>query len=426
MSATVSPGSTLAGYRVQALVGRGGMGVVYRATDLRLDRAVALKLVAPELAQDELFRSRFLKESRLAASLDHPNVLPIFEAGESDGQLYLAMRYVEGDDLKTLLERDRTLTAERTVAILGQVADALDAAHRRGLVHRDVKPANILVDEDGHAYLTDFGITKQAGAASTQTGEMVGTLDYLAPEQIRGEPVDGRTDSYALGCVLFECLAGAPPFRRETHAETLWAHLHDEPPPLGGHVALDPVLGRALAKERDERFGSCRELMDAASDALGLAAPTRTKRVGPRLVHRRRAILGAGLVLLGAVVAAAIVVLVGGGESAPAAPVGNGVAAIEPRGDRVASFIDSGTAPSNVAVGAGVVSRILCVGRFVCGSIWTTEDPSSAKTPASPAATPSATMGTIATTLPVSGSIRAIVWSGSSAQIAPSPIAMFA
>jgi ABC-type branched-subunit amino acid transport system substrate-binding protein/DNA-binding beta-propeller fold protein YncE len=355
MSATVSPGSTLAGYRIEELVGRGGMGVVYRATDLRLDRSVALKLVAPELAQDDRFRERFLKESRMAAALDHPNVLPIHEAGESDGQLYLVMRYVEGQDLKSLLERDLTLAAERTVAILGQVADALDAAHRRGLVHRDVKPANILVDEDGHAYLADFGITKQAGAASTQTGEMVGTLDYLAPEQIRGEPVDGRTDSYALGCVLFECLAGAPPFRRETHAETLWAHLHDEPPALGGHRAFDPVLAKALAKETDERFASCRDLVDAASEALGLAAPARAKPVGRRLMHRRRAILYAGLVLLAATVAAAIVVVTGGGESAAAAPAGNGVAAIDPRGDSVASFIESGHAPSNIAVGEGAV-----------------------------------------------------------------------
>ena len=355
MSATVGPGSTLAGYRVEALIGRGGMGVVYRATDLSLERPVALKLIAPELAQDERFRSRFLKEPRMAAALDHPNVLPIYEAGESDGQLYLAMRYVEGHDLKTLLERERTLTPEQTVAILSQVAGALDAAHRRGLVHRDVKPANILIDEDGHAYLTDFGITKQAGAPSTQTGEMVGTLDYLAPEQIRGEPVDGRTDSYALGCVLYECLAGAPPFHRETHAEILWAHLHDDPPALGGHSALDPVLARALAKEPDERFAGCRELMNAAGAALGLAAPAPVTRRGRRLVHRRRVILAAGLMVLAATIVAAIVALTGGGENTPTAPVGNGVAAIGPRDDRVASFIESVDAPSNIAVGEGAV-----------------------------------------------------------------------
>ena len=240
MKATFTPGTTFAGYRVDAPVGRGGMGVVYRATDLSLERPVALKLVAPELAEDERFRARFFREPRLAASLDHPNVIPIYEAGEHEGQLYLAMRFVDGSDLKTVLEREGKLTPERTVEVLGQVAGALDAAHRRALVHRDVKPANVLIDGEGHVYLTDFGITKQLGGASTDTGRMVGTLDYLAPEQIRGEPVDGRTDVYALGCLLYECLAGAPPFRRATEAETLWAHMQEEPPPLDGHAAPRP------------------------------------------------------------------------------------------------------------------------------------------------------------------------------------------
>ena len=211
MKATFTPGTTFAGYRVDAPVGRGGMGIVYRATDLSLGRPVALKLIAPELSENERFRARFLREPRLAASLDHPNVIPIYEAGEHEGQLYLAMRFVEGSDLKTVLEREGKLTPDRTVKVLGQVAGALDAAHRRALVHRDVKPANVLIDGEGHVYLTDFGITKQLGGDSTDTGRVVGTLDYLAPEQIRGEPVDGRTDVYALGCLLYECLAGAPP-----------------------------------------------------------------------------------------------------------------------------------------------------------------------------------------------------------------------
>ena len=194
-TAAFTAGTTFANYRVESLLGRGGMGVVYLARDLSLDRRVALKLIAPELADDEQFRARFLREPKLAASLDHPNVIPIYEAGEHDGQLYLAMRFVEGSDLRTLLDREGKLSPERTLAILAQVAGALDAAHRRALVHRDVKPANVVLDEDGHAYLTDFGITKQLGGASTDTGRLVGTLDYLAPEQIRGEPVDGRTDS---------------------------------------------------------------------------------------------------------------------------------------------------------------------------------------------------------------------------------------
>ena len=305
------PGAMFAGYRVESLIGRGGMGVVYRATDLSLGRPVALKLIAPELAQDERFRPRFLREPRLAASLDHPNVVPIHEAGERDGQLYLAMRYVEGSDLSTVLARERTLPPERALAVLAQIADALDTAHRRGLVHRDVKPANVLLDEDEHAYLTDFGVTKQVGGASTDTGRVVGTLDYLAPEQIRGEAVDGRTDCYALACVLYECLSGAPPFRRDTEAEMLWAHMHEQPAPLPGYPALDPVLKRGLAKERDERYGSCAELIEDARRALGLgaAAPVRRARVPSWLRRRGRTVLAAGLLVLAGVIAAVIVAL---------------------------------------------------------------------------------------------------------------------
>jgi ABC-type branched-subunit amino acid transport system substrate-binding protein len=355
MKATFTPGTTFAGYRVDSPVGRGGMGVVYRATDLSLERPVALKLVAPELAEDERFRARFLREPRIAASLDHPNVIPIYEAGEHEGQLYLAMRFVEGSDLKTVLEREGKLTPERTVDVLGQVADALDAAHRRALVHRDVKPANVLIDESGHAYLTDFGITKQLGGASTDTGRMVGTLDYLAPEQVRGEPVDGRTDCYALGCLLYECLSGAPPFRRATEAETLWAHMQDEPPTLKGHAALDPVLGKALAKNREDRYATCAQLIEAARGALGLAvAPV--GRTATRRARRRpgRLLLAGGLLLAVAVAGAAIAALTAGGTS-EGAPVDNGVAALGGADAQLASFTTTGTAPSNVAVGAGAV-----------------------------------------------------------------------
>jgi DNA-binding beta-propeller fold protein YncE len=325
MKAAFTPGSSFAGYRIESLVGRGGMGVVYRATDLSLERPVALKLVAPELAEDERFRTRFLREPRLAASLDHPNVL----------------------------EREGKLPPERALRIGGQVAGALDAAHRRALVHRDVKPANVLVDEDGHVYLTDFGITKQVGGESTDTGRVVGTLDYLAPEQIRGDPVDGRTDSYALGCVLYECLAGAPPFRRQTEAETLWAHMQEEPPRLKGHAALDPVLRKALAKDREDRFKTCAELIEAAAPALGLQAPRRPLAPA-RLRRRGRRLLAAGLFLLAAVVALAIVALTGGDDTG-AEPLGNGVAAIDPADGDVASFTESRTPPGNVAVGEGAV-----------------------------------------------------------------------
>jgi ABC-type branched-subunit amino acid transport system substrate-binding protein len=355
MKAAFTPGSTFAGYRVEALVGRGGMGVVYRATDLSLERPVALKMIAPELAEDDRFRERFLREPRLAASLDHPNVIPIYEAGEHEGHLYLAMRFVEGSDLKSLLAREGKLPPERALAILGQVAGALDAAHRRALVHRDVKPANVLLDEDGHVYLTDFGITKQLGGASTDTGRVVGTLDYLAPEQIRGDPVDGRTDSYALGCVLYECLAGAPPFRRETEAETLWAHMQEDPAPLPDHPALGPVMRKAVARDREKRYASCAELIDAAAPALGLGAARAPRRplVPPALRRRGRAMLAAGLLLLAGVIALGIVALTGG-EDAKVAPIGNGVAAIDADGS-VASFTESRTAPGNVAVGEGGV-----------------------------------------------------------------------
>jgi ABC-type branched-subunit amino acid transport system substrate-binding protein len=352
MKAALTPGTTFAGYRVEDLVGRGGMGVVYRATDSSLERPVALKLIAPELAGDERFRSRFLREPRLAASLDHPNVIPIYEAGEHDGQLYLAMRFVEGSDLRTLLDGEGKLAPERTLEILAQVAGALDSAHRRALVHRDVKPGNVLLDRDGHVYLTDFGITQQLGGAPTDTGRLVGTLDYLAPEQIRGDPVDARTDVYALGCVLYECLAGRPPFHRGTEAETMWAHMQEEPPPLRGLGRLDPVLRKALAKDREDRFASSAELIEAAAAALGLRAPATSRRlVAPGLLRRSgRAMLAGGAVLLAAAIAVGILASSGGDDSAE--ELGNGVAAIDTDGE-VSSFTQSEAVPGNVAVGEG-------------------------------------------------------------------------
>ncbi|HET8759111.1 MAG TPA: protein kinase [Solirubrobacteraceae bacterium] len=344
MTARLGPGSTFAGYRIESLVGRGGMGVVYRATDLSLGRPVALKLIAPELADDPRFRERFLDEPRLAASLDHASVIPIYEAGEHDGQLYLAMRYVPGSDLRTLLASEGVLAPERALAIVAQIAGALDAAYRQGLVHRDVKPANVLLDEDEHAYLTDFGITKQHGDTTSDPGH--GTLDYLAPEQIRGEPVDGRTDGYALACVLYECLAGRPPHRRQTAAETMWAHLREEPPPLERHPALDPVLRRGLALERDDRYPTCAALIDAAREVLA-----------PRASHRALIVAGLALIavtLVGAVLASSSPEERGAAATAKA-PEGNGVAAIAAGSDEIGDFVPTAGAPSNVAVGDGSV-----------------------------------------------------------------------
>jgi DNA-binding NarL/FixJ family response regulator len=271
-------GATFAGHRIDAVAGRGGMATVFRATDLTLGRTVALKLIDPGLAGDPVFRARFERECRLAASLDHPHVVDVFHAGEERGLLYVTMRYVEGTDLRSLLTVERRLDAGRAVAILSQVGDALDEAHRHGLIHRDVKPGNILLrrrDATEHAYLTDFGITKERTTASdlTRTGFAMGTADFIAPEQARGEDVDERADVYALGCVLFTALTGTAPFERDNDVDTLWAHVHEPPPALLDArpdlpSGLAPVIERALAKDAAERPSSAGELMRAAQRGL--------------------------------------------------------------------------------------------------------------------------------------------------------------
>ena len=212
-------GTLLAGYRIESLIGRGGMSVVYLAHHEGLERKAALKLLAPELAENEAFRQRFVRESRIAAGLDHPNVIPVYDAGEADGLLFIAMRYVRGSDLKSLLAEHGPLDPADVVRVMDQLGAALDAAHEEGLVHRDVKPANILLSpatpptKVGHVYLADFGLTKKSlsGSGITRSGQFVGTIDYVAPEQIRSEPVDGRTDVSSMGGVLYECLTGEPP-----------------------------------------------------------------------------------------------------------------------------------------------------------------------------------------------------------------------
>nr|WP_248297499.1 serine/threonine-protein kinase [Streptomyces sp. S1D4-11] len=281
-------GAQIAGYRVEREIGRGGMAVVYRAKDLRLDRTVALKLLAPELARNDTFRRRFTHESLVAAAIDHPHIVPIFEAGETDGVLYIAMRYVSGLDLRALLDRDGPLPVATALRIAGQVASALDAAHEHDLVHRDVKPGNILVargtdsDHPEYVYLTDFGLTKKSLSLTgfTTVGEFVGTLDYVAPEQISGRPVDGRCDLYGFACVVYETLAGGPPFQRDDDMALLWAHQYDKPPPVseqrpGIPPALDGVLAKALAKAPEDRYDSCLEFvaaLRAAASGAGAAA----------------------------------------------------------------------------------------------------------------------------------------------------------
>ena len=246
-----SPDRTLGVYELGELVGRGGMGEVYRAFDRRLERPVALKVLSPRLAEDESFRARLLRESRLAAGLDHPNVVPVYDAGEADGALYIAMRYVDGTDLRRLLLAEGPLSPERAVAIAGQIAAALDAAHARGLVHRDVKPSNVLIDTgEGreHCYLADFGLSQSVSQGPATDGELLGTVDYVAPEQIRGDAIDGRADIYAFGCLFYEMLTGERPFAGSSDIATIYAHLEEEPAPASERrPELPPAVDVVLA-----------------------------------------------------------------------------------------------------------------------------------------------------------------------------------
>ncbi len=324
MTERIAPGvgETFGGYTIESLLGRGGMGAVYLATHERLGRKVALKVIAPELAQDEDFRARFLRESQLAASLDHPNVIPIYDADEVDGVLYIAMRYVSGPSLQAMIRARGSLSPAETLRIVEQIGGALDAAHQAGLVHRDVKPANILLAEPGdHAYLCDFGLARRTtSAGTTRAGSFLGTVDYSAPEQIQGTTVDGRADVYSLGAVAFSCLAGQPPYARETDVAVLQAHLAD-PPPLLSSVrpelrALDGVIVTGMAKDPDARYATAGALADAFRKAGAGAAPadadaTRTAPAipsSPRTFERRR---GPGLRVRTAL--AALVVLAAGG-----------------------------------------------------------------------------------------------------------------
>jgi serine/threonine protein kinase len=282
VDADVRPGDEVAGHRLERVIGRGGMSVVYLAEHLRLGRKVAFKVLAPHLAHDPGFRERFIRESRTAAGLDHPNIVTVYDAGEFKGLLYISMRFVEGSDLGRVLGEDGAIEPWRTLTIVSQVGSALDAAHAEGLVHRDVKPGNILLSQPDtpleRSFLSDFGVTKRMTTAEalTRTGQFVGTVDYVAPEQILGEPVDGRTDVYSLGCVLYQCLSGRIPFPRPTDVATIYAHLHDEIPvlPDGAYPGMDPVIARALAKEKDDRYATCTALVEATRSNLHGNAPT--------------------------------------------------------------------------------------------------------------------------------------------------------
>ena len=388
---TVDPDSYLgrevAGYQVEEVIGRGGMGVVYRAEHLRLGRKVALKVVAPQIAREPKFRERFLRESRTAGSLDHPNVVPIYDAGEADGVLYIAMRFVDGVDLATMIARDGRLEPARTARIVAQVASALDAAHEAGLVHRDVKPSNVLLPARGagrgeHAYLGDFGLTKRVLSESGVTGSsaFLGTIAYVAPEQIEGRPVDARADQYSLACLVYECLTGHRPFERETDVATLYAHLRDPFPSVGEAVdpnlrsELDAALARAAAKKPADRYDSCGDLAEDLVRITGATMGTGSQPVAGRrarsAAQSRRRLLVAGF---GS--AAAVAVLAIGGyvlwlSNQSAAPVilGHGVAIIDATTNQASLGAELTNEPTAIAAdataawvthfAAGTVSRV--------------------------------------------------------------------
>jgi len=343
--AELESGDDFAGYRIERRLGRGGMGILYLAVEPGLERRVALKLIAPEAAADEVFARRFAEESRIAAAIEHPNVVPIYAAGEEGGIPYIAMRYVGGSDLGKRIAAEGRLEPAEAVALVAQVGNGLDAIHAAGLVHRDVKPANVLLgggEGETHAYITDFGVARNVSTESglTQTGRFVGTLDYVAPEQIAGEPIDARVDVYALGCMLFKLLTGQVPFPREGEAARLYAHLNDPPPAPslyapGLGMALDDVVARAMSKRPEDRYPSAGDLGRAAQAALSggpVEVPERAVATGAAATRSttplqsqpkpagsgppggsRRLVLVAGLLGAAALVVAAIAIASSGG-----------------------------------------------------------------------------------------------------------------
>jgi YVTN family beta-propeller protein len=382
-------GTELGGYRLEELIGQGGMGAVYLAEDVRLGRKVALKLLAPDMAEDERFRERFVRESRMAAGLEHPNIVPIYEAGEADGVLFIAMRYIRGTDLKATIRSDGALAPARALRLLGQVADALDTAHSEGLVHRDVKPANILIapppvpGASEHAYLSDFGLTKRVSSDSgiTATGQFVGTLDYAAPEQFEGKPLDGRTDVYSLACVLFECLTGEAPYARDQEAAVMYAHLMAPvPSPTEKNpqlpAAIDEVIVRGMAKSPEQRFATAGALIREARAALRIADEDVEARPSGEGPAERAALPGARprlpIPLLAAAAAAVIVVagvafaLTRGGGGTPR-PGGTSTRVAIPAGKAGVAAFDAKTSKPEGGVALGEGTGTLTVG---FGSVW--------------------------------------------------------
>jgi YVTN family beta-propeller protein len=351
LGAETSVGRGFLDYVVEEPLGQGGMGIVYLAHDKRLRRKVALKLMAPELALDERFRDRFSRESELAMSLEHPNVVPIHDAGESEGRLFLVMRFVDGSDLRAVLRKEGVLAPSRALAIARQVAHALDAAHALGLVHRDVKPSNVLLDEREHVYLADFGLTRRQSEVGVQLGDArsLGTPAYLAPEQIEGGPIDGRADVYSLGCLLFECLTGSPPFGDSSRLGVAWAHLEEEPPRASERnpalpQAIDDVIQRAIAKDPADRYTTCDELVERAAAALRLHRVSGGQR-------RLAGVAGAAVALLAAAVVLAVVQRAGPDYLTSVEP--NSIAVVDADAGGIVSQVPLGVRPGAIASGGG-------------------------------------------------------------------------
>ena len=294
-------GAEFASYRIQGVLGRGGMSVVFRADNLRLGNEIALKVLSAELSENDAFRERFVRESRLAASINHPNIIPIYDAGEEDGLLYIAMRYVAGSDLKSMIRQEGPISLRRAADIISQVARGLSVAHERGLVHRDIKPANILTERAGgtgetvdHAYLADFGLMKHQVSRSglTDTGQFLGTVDYVAPEQVEGRQTDHRADVYSLGCVLYESLTGSVPYPRDSDVAVLFAHVQDVVPRITDlrpdlPPAIDEIAARAMAKRPEHRYGSAGDLSRELSEAVGVHRYSQDRPVAGRDRARR-------------------------------------------------------------------------------------------------------------------------------------------
>jgi serine/threonine protein kinase len=320
-------GTVLAGCRIEAVAGRGGMGVVYRARHLRLDRTVAVKVIAAHIGEDPTFEARFEREARSAAALDHPHIVPVYDAGDVGGRLYMVMRWVDGVSLKSLL-RNGPLATEWAAALATQLASALGAAHAHGLTHRDVKPANVMVevrDDRLHSFLCDFGIAHLGGSSSlTGSGDILGTIDYAAPEQLDGSGVEPRSDQYSLACMLVEALTGSVPFARDTPAAKALAHLNEAPnlERQGLTPSVRAVLGRALSKDPSDRFPTMDSFATAFRDAADgrssdLAGDRTAQLPTVRRSGSRRAILLALLGAVGVAVAAGVVALTSGGDNAP-------------------------------------------------------------------------------------------------------------